>query len=160
MEIKFHHWKRRLALHQPTLTNSLPSTKMRPSVAFLSLLAFIPALVDAAMCAAWFDPEGLDGVHKCCTIISGYWDLLSDKQAACLFPNEDIDHWKACASPLMSIKPHLLHAWQCSPCGDVCTVTGGPTITAPATKTPGPSASSSPLPPPTMYGPRDTVQPV
>jgi hypothetical protein len=35
----------------------------------------------------------------------------------------------------MDVKPHVLHAWQCSPCGDVCTVTGGPTLTVPARKT-------------------------
>ena len=120
------------------------------------LLAFIPALVDAGMCAAWFDPGAVESVEKCCTDLQGYWELVSDKEAACLFPNEDIDDWVECVRPLMSIKPRPLHAWQCSPCGDVCTVTGGPTITAPATKTTKPSSST--LPPPTMYKLQKTVK--
>jgi hypothetical protein len=130
-------------------------TKMRPSVVFFSLPALIPALVDAGMCAAWFDPGAVEGVEKCCTDLSGYWELVGDKEGACPFPNDHIDDWTTSAKPLMSNRTCPLYAWQCSPCGDVYTVTGGPTITAPATKTPEPSSFT--LPPPTMYEPRESI---
>lgn len=124
---------------------------MRPSVAFFFvLLASIPALVDAGMCSAWFDPKAVDAVKKCCTEVSGDWNPVNDKEAACLFPDEVIDDWRACAKPIMSNPdklPYYLHAWQCNEC-DVCTVTGGPTLTVPATKTPAPSST---LASPIMY---------
>jgi hypothetical protein len=124
---------------------------MRLSTALLPLLASLPALVDAGMCVGWYDRQAAESVQKCCSSVSGEWTVISDKEAACLFPNKDIDDWTACAEPIMKNpdkRPYSLHAWQCSPCGDVCTVTGGPTLTATATKTPLPTSTA---PPTKMY---------
>jgi hypothetical protein len=132
--------------------------KMRHSIALFSvLLATIPNLVNAGMCAAWFDAKAVDAVKKCCTDLSGDWNPVSHKEAACLFPDEDIEAWQACAKPLMTNPnklPYSLHSWQCSEC-DVCTVTGGPTLTVPATKTPTPSSTAAA---PIMYDLRQTVE--